>query len=117
MIPFFLGLYIGGLGIKKITYTGDFPYLVSNATSEEESYTLGQITTYVTMGNGIYGRMYGGVVNTSPLEIYIPAGNATYGDPDDTSDLNTANTMTVYGLLNAVIRSGEWNFEITITEY
>ena len=116
-MPFFLGLYLGGLGVKKITYTGDFPYSVSNATSEYELYLFAQATTYAIMGNGIYGRMFAGVENTSPLEICIPAGNATYGNPDDISDFNTNNTMTVYGLLNAVIQSGEWNFEITITEY
>lgn len=117
IMPFFLGIYYGGAGIKKITYTGDFPFLVSNATSEEELDAFAQATLYTIAGNGIYSRMYAGLVNTSPLEICIPAGNATYGNPDDISDLNTANTMTVYGLLNGMIQSGEWNFEITITEY
>ena len=117
IMPFFLGIYYGGFGIKKITYTGDFPYSVSNATSEEELESLSQSALYATMANGIYSRLYVGVVNTSPLEVCIPAGNTTYGNPDDISDFSSANTMTVYGLLNAVIQSGEWNFEITITEY
>lgn len=116
-IPFFLGQYYGGPGIKKITYTGDFPYTISNATSDQDLELFYQYTLFVTTANGILSRMNLNLTNSSPIEFCIPAGNTTYGNPNDIGNPNTGDNCTVYGMLNYVRQLDELNFDIIITEY
>lgn len=116
-MPFFFGMYYGGLCIKKITYTGDFPYPISNATSDQDLEALAQYALYATAGNGVYSRLSFNPTSSSPIEFCIPAGNTTYGNPNDIANLNTGEGCSVYGVLNSLIQSGELNFDIIITEY
>ena len=110
--PFILGIY--ALGPQKMMFTGDLP-----------QYENLDCFKMLALYNGMYVRALilgsGESLSLPIMDIYIPSGNSTYGNPDDVWDGNSETGLTYYGVLNYFLHSfGDGttnNLNIHIIEY